>query len=530
MMESYFDLLLNSKMIQPAHSMTFHASQSRKSAEAIHKAKWIIAALILLLLPSLGQAQVAVAPMQVTRQQFLNGTGAVLASGCVNFFATGSSTPQAIYADSTGTAQLANPLTLDSTGSASVWMTNVGYDVVMNTGVVGQPCSSALGTQLWKEVNKNPFSIINSGSNYIVASGTADPAGSAGELAYRTDIPCFRGFTTLWDCFTQNAAVQTLSNKTLLAPVINGGTQNAPAVTTPSINGVFVANSPGAYISVGNSPIGTVASRLTKLVGGLAQTSLTTDVNGSIGITVQCVSSCGQPGSSVIQQSGTATCFFDNATTAGDYVQISVLTGGSCHDTGSTTLPSTGQVIGRSLVTSALSATALSLDLYGPEVIAGNVGAAAGCTAIGPVTITNNNAQQTLLSCVIPANSLSAGSLLSLDITGLESTAAGQTILINASLGGGTPCIGQINAGVANNQPFNYLGRFAVLTAGAGGTANWSCDTFGTGQANGPFGVVGTPTISINTTIANTLLITEQMSVANAGNAVTGQLLKAVIY
>lgn len=504
----------------------------RKMARTL-RALLTLAILALFLGPRANAQGVAVAPLTLPRTQFLSSTGVPVASGCVNFFATGTSTPQAIYADSGGVNQLANPLTLDAAGEASVWMSNTGYDIVLNAGVFGTACSVSLGSQLWRENNKNPFSIINSGSNYIVASGTSDPAGSAGELAYRTDIPCFRGFTTLWDCFTQNAAVQTLSNKTLTSPVINGGTQNAPAVLTPSINGIFVANSPGTYISVGNSVIGTVASRLTKLVGGLAQTAATTDVSGSMGITVQCVSSCGQPGSSTIQQSGTATCFFDNATTAGDYVQISILTGGSCHDTGSATLPTSGQIIGRSLVTSGVSASALSLDLYSPEIVGGQLGASTGCTAIGPTTITNTNAQQNLLSCVIPANTLAAGSELSVDIQGIESTAAGQNITFGFSLGGGTPCSAVATAGVANNQPWNVTGKLFLLTAGAGGTANWSCGGFTTavgGLAYEPVGVVGAPTIAVNTTIANTLQITVQMTVANAGNSVSHQGLKSVIY
>ena len=181
----------------------------------------IITPAILLLCASGVHAQVAVAPLSISRWQPLGGTGLILPGGCASFVATGTSTPQAIYSDSSGLFQLPNPLTLDGSGSASVWMTNTGYDITLSTGVVGQPCSSALGAQLWVERNKNPFSIINNGSNYIVASGTVDPPGSAGMLAYRSDIPCFRGFTTLWDCFVSLAATQTLTNKTLTSPTIS---------------------------------------------------------------------------------------------------------------------------------------------------------------------------------------------------------------------------------------------------------------------------------------------------------------------
>lgn len=385
---------------------------------------------------------VAVAPLQLPRSQFLSATGIPLASGCVNFFATGTSTPQAIYADSGGVNQLANPLTLDAAGEASVWLSNTGYDIVANTGVVGTACSVSLGAQLWREVNKNPFAIINSGSNYIVASGTSDPSGSVGMLGYRSDIPCFRGFSTIWDCFVTQNGIQALTNKTLTSPTINTPAITSPTITTPVLNGA----------STGTGVQGTDSKLLTASTVAGTAVPLCTDAQGG-------------------------------ATTVG---------------------------------------------CSAPQ------GAAAGCTSIGPVTITNNNALQNLLSCSIPLNTLSAGSVLAVDVTGIESTAANQTITISTSLGGGTVCSSVSGGAVAgNNQPWNFVAKFSVLTAGAGGTANWSCEYFGSpsgGGVQGPNGVVGTPTISVNTTVSNTLLITVQMSVANAGNITTAQLLKSVIF
>src|SRR5260221_11761450 len=150
-------------------------------------------AIIALFAPAL-RAQVSVAPLTLPRTQFLSGTGIPLSNGCVNFFATGTSTPQAIYADSNGVFQLANPLPLDAAGMADVWMTNTGYDIVANAGVVNTACSVLLGAQLWIVKNKNPFSVINFGSNFIVASRTSDPSGSAGMLAFRTHPGKFRRF------------------------------------------------------------------------------------------------------------------------------------------------------------------------------------------------------------------------------------------------------------------------------------------------------------------------------------------------
>jgi len=215
---------------------------------------------IILGLAHICSAQVAVAPLQLARQQFLSGTGVPLVNGCLAFYSTGTSNPQAIFSDNTGAFQLPNPLQLDAAGEASIWMTNTGYDIAAYTGVPNTSCSVSLGTQLWREINKNPFSIINGGSNYIVASGTVDPAGVAGELAYRSDIPCFRGFTTIWDCFVTLTATQTLTNKTLTSPTI----------TTPILNGT----------PSGTSLQGTDTKILTSgTVAGTGAT-LCTDANG----------------------------------------------------------------------------------------------------------------------------------------------------------------------------------------------------------------------------------------------------------
>lgn len=477
-------------------------------------------------------AQVPVAPLQLVRQQFLSATGIPLAGGCLTFNATGTSTPQAIYTDSSGQFQAPNPYQLDSAGESNIWLSNTGYDLTAYAGVPNTPCSTSLGSQLWQQKNINPFTIINSGSNYIVASGTSDPGGVPGELGYLTTIPCFRGFTTIWDCFTQNAAIQTLTNKTLTNPTITAPTVTGGTVTgSPSLNGTLQVNGPATYVTFPNNPIpGTTNGNLMKLTGtpSAITAPANTDTGGVIGILVTGQGGGGTFGT--VQQTGIAPCIFDGATTAGDYVQLSPTTGGQCHDAGASK-PAIGQVVGRVTTTNAVAGTYL-VDLFSPEITGGQVGAATGCTTIGPVTVTNNNALQNLLSCVIPANTLSAGSLLNVDVTGIQSAASGTiAVTFNMNLGGGTPCLTPNSAIIANNEPWNVVGKFAVLTAGAGGTANWSCEGFVGGTtpvaANGG---VGTPTISINTTIPNTLLIAVQMSVANAGNTTVAQLLKAVIY
>jgi hypothetical protein len=186
--------------------------------------------------------------------------------------------------------------------------------------------------------------------------------------------------------------------------------------------------------------------------------------------------------------------------------------------------------------TIAGTAATLCTDALGGATTTGCTPPAAanlGCTNFTPVNVVNNNAQQNLMSCTIAANTLLQGSLLAVNLQGIESSAVGNNLLINVSVGGGTACVISVTTGIANNQPWNSVMKLFVLTSGAGGTMNMGCEYFSSasgGGVIGPNGVLGTPTLSINTTIANTLQVTEQMGVANPGNSITEQGLKAVIF
>ena len=483
-------------------------------------------------------AQVSVALSPVAYQPFFNvTTGNVLSSGCIFTYISGTSTPLATYTSSgTGFVQNTNPIILNAAGFASIWLTNSTYRfVVVASDGLNDNCAS--GVTQYTADNVSAYTVINQSQNIFLLGAPSDPAGTAGELAYRTDIPCFRGFTTFWDCFVTLTAPQTLTNKTLTAPIINNAPSpsfTSPSITGLTIGGVSVATgNPTNFQNFTNGAAGTTLNLLAKLVpsgaGSTAVSTATTDTGGVVGVVI---AGAGTTGLNMVQVSGQVLCTFDAGTTVEDYVQISSTTIGNCHDTGSTTYPSSGgQVIGRVLTTNAGAGNYL-IELFPPEIHTAN-SASTVCTVFAPVTVTNNNTQQNLMSCSIAANALAQGSLLAVDLQGVESTAGGaQTTTYSISLGGGTPCQTQPGQGNANNQPWNVIAKFFVLTAGAGGTANWSCEYFSSasGGTSGPFGVIGTPTIAVNTTIPNTLLVTVQMSVANAGNAVTQQGLKAVVF
>lgn len=67
-----------------------------------------------------GQVNYALMPMP--KLQFFDPNGAPLAGGKVHTYSAGTTSPLATYTDSTGLAQNTNPIILDASGSASIWL------------------------------------------------------------------------------------------------------------------------------------------------------------------------------------------------------------------------------------------------------------------------------------------------------------------------------------------------------------------------------------------------------------------------
>lgn len=205
---------------------------------------------------------VAVAP--VVHQIFLSPSGAPLVSGCVTTSVSGSNTPLTSYTDSTALTPNQNPIILGGDGGADIWLTNNAYrfTVVAYDGIPGNKC--AAGVQLYVRDGINPWNIINLPANLFLAGNTSDPGGSAGEMTYRSDIPCFRFFATFWDCVVRLTDTQTLTNKTLTSPTINTPTIATPALTgITSVNGLQALNSSGSTLQVGGG-----ATNATSVLGG----------------------------------------------------------------------------------------------------------------------------------------------------------------------------------------------------------------------------------------------------------------------
>ena len=87
----------------------------------------------------MSQASMLVSP----DQQFFDNNGLPLNGGKIYFYAAGTLTPQAVYSASDGSTPLSNPVILDSSGRAKIWL--VGYYKVILT--------DSSDNQIWTEDN-----------------------------------------------------------------------------------------------------------------------------------------------------------------------------------------------------------------------------------------------------------------------------------------------------------------------------------------------------------------------------------------
>jgi hypothetical protein len=228
------------------------------------------------------------------------------------------------------------------------------------------------------------------------------------------------------------------------------------------------------------SSTGTTLNSLAKLTGApsTAVIAATTDTSGIVGVVA---ANAGTTGNAIITRSGEATCNFDGATTAGDYVQISTTTGGDCHDTGSATFPTSGgQVIGRVLSTNG-SAGAYPITIANEiqAVSTGSGCATTGCTFTGTVIFNSAIAAvatQSGTSCTLSGTGSSgcsgnATGDCNIAIRFTASTAVTVTVPDNLPAGCSVP-MKQVGAGKVslvagsgatfNTQPHGYSGTYGV--------------------------------------------------------------------
>jgi len=349
--------------------------------------------LLALFFPSVILAQgVPVALAPVARQQFFLPNGTPNANGCVFTYNAGTTLQAPTYSDISGVFLNPNPVILDSGGFATIYLANQEYKIAVVTAG-GVNC--ATGTPIYTQDNVSAFQIIQSTPQVVFAGLTSDPLSpTVGTLYFNSLSGRLRFFNGVWDTIPTDASVDTLTNKTfsVLANTLtnglfntaghylrNNGTQYVDAIIQPQdVNGVSVPSTqncaaPGT-VAFAPAVLGNAAG------SACVQVPTTSQTSGVIGF---CFSGCGTTGSAILIQTGQSNCTFDNATTAGDYVQTSQTIQGDCHDAG-TSAPVGVQTIGRVTQTVLSGAVAL-VDLTLQGTVSNSFGVAYSTPS--PVTV-----------------------------------------------------------------------------------------------------------------------------------------------
>ncbi len=320
-----------------------------------------------------------------------------------------------IYGSADESVPLSDPFTADSNGNYTFYAPPGFYVVTITaTGVTGHSYFVAV-------------SCVPSTSGTCVAGASGSGTTINNATITNSTIQTSGLFTNDYfknipsDTYSYTLAVtQATGNYTYTLPNIGGnGTFAIIAATCTTVGALFDLDSNGALncstlqdngteatlttegfslalqpqtVSYTNDSTGTTANKLVKYVqaSNTVETTATTDTNGAIGVVY---SGAGTSGTVQIAQSGTVDCVFDNATTAGDYVNISSTTAGDCHDAGSS-LPSSGEVLGHVNSTNAAAGT-YAINIFSPDVggtstvCKGKTNCGSGGSGTGSVTSIN---------------------------------------------------------------------------------------------------------------------------------------------
>lgn len=176
---------------------------------------------------------------------FADENGAPLSGGLVYTYVAGTTTPKATYTDSTEITPASNPVVLDSAGRAAIWYTGTyRIDVKTSAGVLIRTSDNVTAPTIGGDMLK----------------ATYDPANIAQQLV-------------------GTAAVQTLTNKTLTAPIIN-----QPNIVGTTTNDNAATGSVGEYVeaTVASGSAVALVTATAKTVASISLTAGDWDVRGVV--------------------------------------------------------------------------------------------------------------------------------------------------------------------------------------------------------------------------------------------------------
>jgi hypothetical protein len=257
-----------------------------------------------------------------------------------------------------------------------------------------------------------------------------------------------------------------------------------------------------------NGTTAPVVNKFVKLTG--APATATVAASSSDNVIGICIGNCTTTGNAQVSISGTVSCAFDNATTAGHYVQISSV--GGCHDAGAAYPTSGGAIKGRVLVTNASPGND-NIFLFETEIQAASAGSGYTTILSNGSAITSRNNVNFISGSNATVACVDNGASLRSDCTISASSSAGSRL-------------DQISAATAtntiNNADFAQIWNWSLTTASNSGL------TFGENVASTATGGI---LININTLAGSTAIPLQITSrgTANgvamgAANGVLGQI------
>lgn len=120
-------------------------------------------ALVLLASGASGQVQ----PQPIIPFQMLDNNGKMLTGGCLATFQSGTATPLGTFSDAAGTVPNTNPVQLDSSGRATVFLQAQAYTLKLYVHGVTNNCATSLGPLIWSIDGINP-----SANSILVSNNT----------------------------------------------------------------------------------------------------------------------------------------------------------------------------------------------------------------------------------------------------------------------------------------------------------------------------------------------------------------------
>jgi hypothetical protein len=164
--------------------------------------------------------------------QFFDANGDPLNGGKLQFFSAGTVTPEPVYADVNGSATLTNPVVLDTSGYAQIFLSPTLYDVVvmdslsvelytvLGVGDPGQITAASLGTTQAEGATgvTLPYTVLSSDNTITIALASGAGALQLPAASVRSSANLGNGWSLLVFNFSANACAITPTG----ADTING--------------------------------------------------------------------------------------------------------------------------------------------------------------------------------------------------------------------------------------------------------------------------------------------------------------------